>query len=461
MNAIQLKSTNWRSAITLTLAIVCGIVVFLTPDWRTKLLAAYGNQTQANMGFVIQEACDRGREGASNDQQFQIRCEALDSSLVGQGEQDNAIRLISPDQPAAIGTGTTRTTRKQVQSGQAAINSRLLALRKGLDTTQFAGILFYQNGKPLTRDSYTEHSSNTGLTGAAGGDSIGDLGRLGVWVNAIYNFGNVDSVPANLGFSYDNGGVNIGVDYRFTDDLVFGGVFTYLRSQSRFDDSRGSLDSDFFNGSLYGSYYVTDSFHIDGIASYGGSDFDISRAIQYQLTTEPSPVITNATSSPGGHQYSFSGGLGYDFNIDEFSINPYVRANYLALGVDAYRENGGAGWALNVAKQKVYSLTTTVGTQMSYTFSTPWGVIIPNVRGEWFHEFEDNGRQFGANFVGDAAGQSFNIVTIGPDRDYFTFGTGVSTTLPHGISAFFNYDMLIGYQDIENYRFTLGARMEF
>lgn len=114
------------------------------------------------------------------------------------------------------------------------------------------------------------------------------------------------------------------------------------------------------------------------------------------------------------------------------------------------------------ADQTVESVTTTLGGQVSYPVSTSWGVLMPTVRGEWHHQYEDSSRNIAVRFLGDTtSGMAFNTVSSSPDRNYFTVGTGVSGTFAQGLSAFFNYDALLGYRSVESHLFTLGARMEF
>ena len=129
------------------------------------------------------------------------------------------------------------------------------------------------------------------------------------------------------------------------------------------------------------------------------------------------------------------------------------------LDIDGYSESGSP-FAVNFGKQNIESLTSTLGVQSAYTFSFPWGVLIPQVRGEWHHQFLDGQRQVQANFV-SVPGSSFVMNSGGPARDYFTVGGEVSTVLPGGVSAFLSYESLQGYTSVNSNRFVLGARMEF
>ncbi|MGH8499089.1 MAG: autotransporter outer membrane beta-barrel domain-containing protein, partial [Methylococcales bacterium] len=214
-----------------------------------------------------------------------------------------------------------------------------------------------------------------------------------------------------------------------------------------------------YTGSIYASYYVVENFHLDGLATYGGTNYDIQRNIQYVI---PGDIVnTQAFGTPGGDQYSLSFGGGYDFSHESFNLNPYARIEYVGLQVDGFQESGGNGWALRIGQQNVHSLKTTLGAQTSYAISTSFGVLLPSFRAEYIHEFMDNSRNFTLSLAGDPLAQPANIVTLKPDRNYAVVGAGLSGTFPYGTSAFLSYDALLGYQNVTSHRVVVGMRIEF
>jgi hypothetical protein len=106
-------------------------------------------------------------------------------------------------------------------------------------------------------------------------------------------------------------------------------------------------------------------------------------------------------------------------------------------------------------------MISTAGIQSSYTFSFPWGVLIPQLRGEWHHQYMDGRRHVQTSFVNDTSGHIFNMTGGIPDRNYYTFGAEMSAVLPGGLSAFLAYESLLGYQDINSNKLILGGRLEF
>lgn len=447
-------------AVTIACSLVCGTIVLFTPDWRSQLLAAYNNpnnpltreqrlnQTQKNMSDVIFEACSQ--RNAQLEENFRNRCDRLvGASLQGDGQEVNgAIFQASPEQVLSYGIQSTRTMAGHVNIVSGSVIGRLNTLRAGIDNgTRLAGIQLFRNGQPLV--------------GGNAGNGV-DFGKLGVWMNASYHLGDVDSTFNHRGFNFENWGVTAGADYRITDNLVAGGSFSYITSDNDFDGDGGGSDNDSYIGSIYGSYNITDALYVDAIASYGGINFDISRNVRYTITAPtPDIVATKARATTNGEQYGFALSSGYQLHWQALSFTPYVRFSYLALHVDDYKEKGGDGWGMRFREQNTRSLKTVVGGQTSYAISLPWMVLTPQFRAEWHHEYKDNARNITASFLGDPAAQEFLIKTPRPDRNYATLGVDFAATFGHGASAFVGYEALVGYRNVSSHRIMLGARMQF
>jgi outer membrane autotransporter protein len=142
-----------------------------------------------------------------------------------------------------------------------------------------------------------------------------------------------------------------------------------------------------------------------------------------------------------------------------------VRINYIKLDIDGYREeidntNPGFGWALAFDDQDVESLTTALGGQVSYAISTGVGVLLPQVRFEWEHEFLNASRTLTARFINDPQRAPIRFVTDGPDRDFFNIGIGLSATFRGGVAAFVQYDTVLGLEDVTRHTVVLGVRKE-
>ncbi|MGH8559402.1 MAG: autotransporter outer membrane beta-barrel domain-containing protein [Methylococcales bacterium] len=463
----QLKKTKACQSLSMAIvSVLSGVLALLMPDGRNTLFAQsffnpltdnmFLNETQSNLADLVFIACSTRNNVLQTD--LRDRCNRLIGASVAsninspgrsKSAVDNAIEAISPEQVTSFGVTGTRTTASQLRVIGSAIEARLQNLRAGLDSpSSNTGFAVYQQGKV----------ASLGRGGAAGADDS-LVSPFGLWANINYQAGDVNSTFVQRGYNFKNGGVTLGADMRLIDDLILGTAFNYLAGDSYFDLSGGRSQTNSYTGSIYASYYVVENFHLDGLATYGGTNYDIQRNIQYVI---PGDIVnTQAFGTPGGDQYSLSFGGGYDFSHESFNLNPYARIEYVGLQVDGFQESGGNGWALRIGQQNIHSLKTTLGAQTSYAISTSFGVLLPSFRAEYIHEFMDNSRNFTLSLAGDPLAQPANIVTLKPDRNYAVVGAGLSGTFPYGTSAFLSYDALLGYQNVTSHRVVVGMRIEF
>jgi outer membrane autotransporter protein len=126
-----------------------------------------------------------------------------------------------------------------------------------------------------------------------------------------------------------------------------------------------------------------------------------------------------------------------------------------------WTERGGGVFDLKVRRQTTESLTTSMGGEMSYAVSVPFGVLTPLVRFEWEHEYLEGSRLVTGTLTTDPTGTVFGTRTNSPDRDYFNLGVGLTGTFRSGVSAFFYYEALLGRERVTNHSFTAGVRFEF
>jgi outer membrane autotransporter protein len=368
-----------------------------------------------------------------------------------------------------------------VETSTQNIGARLAALRAaaiGLSVQRFA----LHPQEPVPPVTLVASLSQYAAVGSAvPAETANPFSRLGIFANGTYTFGEKDEMRGGAmndiiepGFDFDTFGVTAGVDYRFTDNFVLGLAFSYQSTDADLDASSGRVDTNSYNLSVYGTYYISD-LYVDGIVTFGWNDYDIDRNIRYAISDATGGTTTvnqTATSDTDGTQYSFALGVGYDFNASGFTFGPFARMSYIRLDIDGYQEkidnnSPGFGWALEVDSQDVESFTSVLGGQVSYAISTGVGVLLPQVRFEWQHEFKDDSRTITARFAHDPGfietnnqQTQINYGTNDPDRDFFNVGAGLSATFRGGVLAFFYYETVLGLDDVTAHSIVLGVRKE-
>lgn len=459
---------------------------------------------QFAVGRAIEDLCPNlnpSAPGATGD--LQIRC----TELVGNAGNPDAVRnpllQMTTKEVSSQGTNAVEISTLQFTN----IGARIAALRRGTRGVSLLGIALHDlqkmppssviaslwpgQNKATVGDAGALNTFPRFETGFAGSSSQPMLaqgqsaaatswagpnpfGRLGIFVNGTFGFGDKDTTSREAGFDFDTYGVTGGVDYRFTDNFVLGLAFGYATTDSDFAAARGELDVDAYTFSAFGTYYVG-QLYFDGIFSYGWNDFDSTRNIVYAVPStdragNPVPGTTTvnqtARSETDGTQYAFGLSAGYDFTARGFTFGPYGRLSYLKANVDAFQEridntNPGFGLALAINEQDIDSLTWALGGQASYALSTGFGVLVPQVRFEWEHEFLDSQRRITARFVSDPANTRILLDTDNPDRDYFNFGAGLSAVFQRGVSAFVYYETVLALRDVTAHQVAVGVRLAF
>lgn len=174
-----------------------------------------------------------------------------------------------------------------------------------------------------------------------------------------------------------------------------------------------------------------------------------------------------ATSDFDGTFYGLSVSAGYDFYQGGWSFGPRAGIEYLKTKADSYTESvsdpnaPGAGWAAQIDEIDQEFLTLQVGGRASYAISMNWGVLVPYAQLDWLHEFADGSSVVTGRFVQDASGSEFGIQTDEPDRNYFRLSLGGAATFADGLSAFFDFQTLLGSDLWKTSGISIGVRGEF
>lgn len=369
------------------------------------------------------------------------------------GQLNDALLQLSDYAGGAIGPSGTQAAFVQV----ASLGQRLLALREGATGWSVAGL--FPRG---LQDAEGVPDAGAALLGSVSG--LPDVGAvalpagLGVFVTGhgdILHYGGSDEL---LGFDDYGGGVTVGVDYRFLENLVAGLAFGWTGSSADFQDAGSNLDANSYVPSVYASY-THGGFYADGIFSYAYDTFDLSRRIVYPTVNRTAEGDTDA------NEFSFSLGGGYEFDLKDvvegLTAGPRIRYDYLHQDVASFEESGARGLNLRYRDVQIESSVLAVGFETAYAVSTGFGVLTPQLRFDYNHEFAAQPQRIEATFIADPNQFVFFVRPDYLDRDFFKLGVGLAATLQHGVSAFIDWETLLGYDDVQSNVIHVGARYEF
>ena len=302
-----------------------------------------------------------------------------------------------------------------------------------------------------------EEKEQTG--GGASADAR--LGKVGIFANLSYLDGKRDTTELENGFDISQFGITAGSDYRFNDQLFAGAALSYFQienalnktEQNTMDSDAGKLDSDNISLTFFGNYIVQDNVSIDGYLSAANLSYDSTRRVATGTINE------NATAGYDGQQLALGAAGNYAHYVKSWTLSGVAKLDYISTDIDAYSETGGGGLNFRYEKQSIDSLTSKLGVQASYAWSQSWGVLLPQGRLHYIHEFSNDSRSIETALV-LAPQSTVSLTTDEPDRDYFIGGIGASAVLPGGMQPFVDFEFLSGHSYLSTWTATAGLRWE-
>ena len=407
------------------------------------------NTPSAAIATTVDSIC----ADTNNAQALLDRCNEF--SAADSQELNNALKQIAPEE-AATQSRVDNTIAVQ-QLGN--IGKRLASLRRGTRGVSLGGLTFNVSGQMLPGTILEGILPNEMRGGAASADSPNVSSKLGLFLSGNMGIGNRDTTNNEDGFKFNTYGMTGGVDYRLTDQLIFGSALGYAKTDLNLDQNGGSLNVGGYSVTAYGTYYKSAKTYIDGVVTYNKQGYDSTRNIDY--TIGGSTINRTAIADTNSHLLAASLGGGYEiFSTKGFTTTFLARLDYLKSNIGGYQETGAQEFDVAIDARKLQSTISSIGSQFTYAMSRSWGVVIPQLDFSWEHEFKGNAVLIRGNFIEDQSHTVFAFETDQPDRDYFRLGLGTTIVLPGGKNGFIQYETTLGKQNFTDHNIALGIRME-
>lgn len=182
------------------------------------------------------------------------------------------------------------------------------------------------------------------------------------------------------GYKITDTGLASGVDHLFTENAMGGVAFSWIRAWTGgAGNSAGSSSKlDSYQLTFYGTYRQGPAF-VDGQLGAGYNSFSQKRGIGFLNST--------ASADYGGEQYLARALAGYDLPMGGITVTPLAGLTWLRAVNDAYSENGAGAADLNIDRRGINSLSHDLGGKLSWSLPTSLGVVKPEVRMEWVHDY--------------------------------------------------------------------------
>jgi outer membrane autotransporter protein len=271
--------------------------------------------------------------------------------------------------------------------------------------------------------------------------------RWGVWVTGFGDFVSVDADANANGYNFTTGGVNLGIDYRITDQLAIGVMGEYSHTWTTLQPG-GNIDVNSGRGGMYATW----SYH--GIylnaAIYGGyNSYDSSRSVLGGLARG---------NTEGAELSTFISG-GYDFHFGPLTVGPIAALQYTYANVDGFSENGSLA-PMQIQSDSVDSLRSDVGFRIFYQWQIGKILVEPSLKAAWEHEYLYSALPVTASFAG-IPGPSATFFGPNEGHDSAIVSAEVSVQLTPAISTYVNYDGQLGRGNYDSNAVTGGFRISF
>jgi outer membrane autotransporter protein len=373
----------------------------------------------------------------------------------------------------ALDSLLSKTAQAQTNAAAVAIDaqihniqSRLLALRGGNAAAQSNGLTFTGPGGVVSLTSLLGAFMDE--TAATPSPTDAGFSRWGFFASGNIGRGEARANSSSPGYDYDINGVTAGIDYRLRDDWLFGAALGYTSQDTDLDNDAGKVEFTGWSISGYSTYSFNEKWYVDGVITWGRNDLTLERAIRYTLPLPgggSTSIDQLATGEPDADLFSTALTFGGDFHRQAWGFSPYGQLIYSRVEFDAYEERmrtgPGFGLGLAVDARRISALTGILGTRVSYTHSTDWGVVAPTASLEWNHEFRDDPSAATARFIYDPTQTPFSVSGQALDSDYLRLGLGMTLVFTHGRSGFFFWQHTLSREGQSQDDLSLGLRIEF
>lgn len=285
----------------------------------------------------------------------------------------------------------------------------------------------------------TGGSISTGGEGMASGDNIFKRGAM--WVQGLFNKSKLDDTSKAKGFDADSNGIAFGAEKFVTDDTKVGIGYAYTNTD--IDGFMRDTDVDTHTAILYGEYKPS-NWYVNGIATYGWSDYEESKSVAGVGVKADYDVET----------FGLQAMTGYDMNVNGLGITPEAGLRYVHIKQDAYKDSADQRVSANDSD----ILTGVIGAKVSKNFELSNGMNIkPEARIAATYDLMNDDVN---SVVTLANGSAYAVEGEALDRFGMEFGAGVTAEINDNVELSLGYEGKFR-QDYQDHTGLINAKYKF
>ena len=300
--------------------------------------------------------------------------------------------------------------------------------------TQTANQVFGAVGTRLTGGSVS-----TGGKGMSSGDNIFE--RASMWVQGLFNKSKLDDTASAKGFDADSNGIAMGAEKHINDNTKVGLGYAYTKTD--IDGFMRSTDVDTHTAFVYGEY-KPNNWYVNGIASYGWSDYEEKKNVKGN----------NVNANYDVETFGLQAMTGYDMQVNGFGLTPEAGLRYVHISQDGYKDSADQ----RVSSSNSDILTGVIGAKVSKNFALSNGMNIkPEARIAATYDLMNDDVN---SVVTLANGSAYVVEGDALDRFGMEFGAGVTAEVND------NVELSLGYEgkfreDYQDHTGLLNAKYNF
>ncbi|MDR2512190.1 MAG: autotransporter domain-containing protein [Puniceicoccales bacterium] len=268
-----------------------------------------------------------------------------------------------------------------------------------------------------------------------------DEAPVTLWLNGGASFAPGRGNAASSSFDSYGYNATIGADYCFSEQFLLGALIGYSGTDTDFQASGIKNEG---TSILFGAYAAGHArgFYYNLLLGASTDSYTLKRDVFF---ANASDLNGRFRGKPNGLTFVESAEIGFEWRSPEtlggntWAFGPTLSLQYYYGSIDAYTESGPSWQRLTVDKQKLESLTTSLGWRASRIFNFRAATLQPEIHAAWIHEFFDDARDI-TSAIQVPGAQKFTIHGIKPARDYANIGLNLSVLLSGSLTITGEYD---------------------
>ncbi|MEX1147447.1 MAG: autotransporter domain-containing protein, partial [Sphingomonadales bacterium] len=279
------------------------------------------------------------------------------------------------------------------------------------------------------------------------GETAERADHIDLWVEFLGRTGRIDDDTNAVGYRLQAGGIAIGADYVFMDNLRAGvGAATVWGDVNTRGFGNGESNST--QMFVYGSWQQ-EGFFVDAAVAHSWDRYETDRNVALNAGTEL------YTSRVRGTNWAGDVTVGMRHDVRGYSVEPSAGIRWDEANRRAVTETGAAIARLDVDGVSSSAAEGRVGARVTRSYVTETTVITPEIRAFWVHDF-----QSGKFRTASLQGEDFQIRTPGVGRNAALIGVGLNADVSDTVQVYADYDARLRGSETAH-ALSAGVRVRF